>query len=78
MSQIIIPDLDEDTLARLQERASAHGHTLEAEVKRILAEASQPATADAWTKVNALREALIASGRCFGDSAELVREDRDR
>lgn len=34
--------------------------------------------ADPWAAVNALRQRLAATGRVFTDSAELVREDRDR
>ena len=34
--------------------------------------------ADPWAAVNAFRERLAASGRTFGDSTELIREDRDR
>jgi len=31
-----------------------------------------------WDEVNAFRDRLAASGRNFGDSAELIHEDRDR
>lgn len=34
--------------------------------------------ADPWAAVNAIRQHLEASGRVFGDSTDLVREDRDR
>ena len=39
-----------------------------------------PATppADPWPAIDAFRERLAASGRDFGDSAEDIREDRDR
>jgi plasmid stability protein len=76
MSQIVIPDLDDATLARLRERAARHGRTIETEAKTILAEAL--ASNDPWAEVNALRDKLAASGRTFSDSAELIREDRDR
>jgi plasmid stability protein len=80
MAELIIPDLDEGTLTRLQERAAAHGRTLEAEVKQILTEAThhQPPGADAWAEVDAIRARLAASGQTFRDSAELLREDRER
>lgn len=34
--------------------------------------------ADAWAAINAFRERLAASGQVFSDSAQLIREDRDR
>lgn len=33
---------------------------------------------DPWPAINAFRERLAASGRSFTDSAELIREDRER
>jgi hypothetical protein len=39
-------------------------------------QATQPA--DPWAATNAFRERLAASGRVFTDSAELIREDRER
>lgn len=78
MSSLVIPDVEETLLARLRARASAHQRTLEVEAKAILAEVLQPAPVPAWAGVNALRQRLAASGRSFGDSTELLREDRER
>jgi plasmid stability protein len=79
ISRIVIPDLDDAVLARLRERAARHGRTIETEVKAILAEALPPTAPPVrWAAINALREELAASGRTFSDSAELIREDRDR
>jgi antitoxin FitA len=79
VSQLVIPDVDDATLARLRERAARHGRMVETEVKAILAEALRPAVpSDQWAAINALRDELAASGRTFSDSAELIREDRDR
>jgi hypothetical protein len=33
---------------------------------------------DPWAAVNAFRQRLAAAGGAFADSAELIREDRDR
>jgi plasmid stability protein len=76
MSQLVIPDLDDATLARLKERAARHGRTVETEAKAILSEALPSAGPDQWGAVNALREELVASGRTFPDSTDLIREDR--
>ena len=79
MSQLVIPDVDDATLARLRERAARHGRTIETEVKAILAEVLPPApAADPWAAVNAFRERLAARGQVFPDSTESIREDRER
>ena len=76
MSQLLIPDLDEQTLARLRDRAARHGRTAETEAKAILSDAL-PAT-NSWSGADAIFAELTASGRAFSDSVELLREDRDR
>jgi plasmid stability protein len=78
MATILIPNLDETVLRRLRERANLHGRTLESEAQAILQEALRSSPVDVWAEVNAIRERLAASGRSFSDSAELLREDRDR
>lgn len=78
MPQLIIPDIDEETLNRLTERASQHVQSVAGEAKAILADALQPSRpVDAWSALNAMREQLAKSGRQFPDSTPLVREDRD-
>lgn len=76
MSQLLIPDLDDDTLTRLKERAARHGRTPETEARAILSNALGPN--DPWAAADALYRELSATGRTFSDSAELLREDRDR
>ena len=78
MSQLLIPDVDPAMLAQLRQQASQHGRTLEDEAKTILQRAAAAPSASAWTEVDAIRQQLAASGRQFSDSAELLREDRDR
>jgi hypothetical protein len=43
----------------------------------ILLQALRPDAA-AWAGANAIRERLASAGRSFSDSAELLREDRER
>jgi plasmid stability protein len=78
MAEILIPDLDDKVLTRLRQRAAVHGRTAEAEARVILQEVLQQRPADAWAGAEAIREGLAASGRSFSDSADLLREDRDR
>lgn len=79
MPQLVIPDIDEETLNRLSERAARHVQSVAGEVKAILADVLQSARpTDAWSSLNAMREQLARSGREFPDSTPLVREDRNR
>ncbi|HJT76402.1 MAG TPA: Arc family DNA-binding protein [Gemmataceae bacterium] len=65
-------------MARLRERANAHGRSVEAEARTILQGALAEPGSDPWAVVNALREELARSGKTFPDSTELIREDRQR
>jgi antitoxin FitA len=78
MAKLVIRDLEETILQRLQEQAAAHGRTAEAEARVILGEALEPKDQDAWERVNSIRAQLAASGRTFSDSTDLLREDRNR
>ena len=78
MPEIAVHDLDPEVFASLRDQAVVHGRTLEAEIKTILTEATHPRAAEAWSEVDAIRQRLASSGRSFSDSAELVREDRER
>lgn len=76
MAQLLIRNLDEETIQNLKERAKHHNRSLQGEVKLILEEyAKRPyespqAIAERWQG--------YFSGRSFSDSAELVRQDRER
>jgi len=79
MAQILVRNLDEGVVARLKERAKEEGRSLQAEVRMILEEAASQRRVDAeaaWRLVDEIRERF--KGRKFPDSAELIREDRDR
>jgi plasmid stability protein len=78
MPAILIPDVQENTLNHLRVRAAAHGRTPEAEAKAILEQSLQAPSASVWDQVNLFKERLAASNRSFSDSADLLREDRER
>lgn len=40
MAQLIVRNIDEDVKARLRQRAEAHGHSMEEEVRQILLDAT--------------------------------------
>ena len=78
MAELVLTDVDEVVLHHLRERATRHGRTSTEEAKAILVEALRGQESDAWAAVDTIYQRLAASGRTFGDSADLLREDRDR
>jgi plasmid stability protein len=78
MSELVISNVETNVLHLLKQRALTHGHSVEDEARLVLEEALGREPTDTWAEVNAIRERLAATGRTFSDSAELVREDRDR
>lgn len=78
MAQVLVRNLDDKVVSRLKKRAEQRGRSLQAEVKMILEEAAQQDYTDFWKAADRIRERLKQSGRKFSDSAELIREDRDR
>ncbi len=78
MAEIVLTDVDAVILQHLRDRAMRHGRTLEQEAESILAEALGSDRSNPWAAVDAIYHRLAASGRTFSDSAELLREDRDR
>ena len=76
MPDILIRGLDARTLRRLKARARRNGRSLQKEAKLLLEQAAGlgadgiAAMLDGWQQRFA--------GRRFADSAELVREDRER
>ena len=77
MPALVIPDLNEAALNRLKARAQQNGRPLEAEAKLILEEAVT-APDPVWERIDRRRERLAATHPQASDSAELLREDRER
>jgi plasmid stability protein len=78
MAELVLTDVADDVFHQLQERATSHGRTPAEEAKAILSEAFHGRGQDDWAQVDAIYRRLAASGRTFSDSADLLREDRDR
>ncbi len=79
MAQVLVRDLDEEVVESLKRRAKQDGRSLQSEVKFILEQAAQEPRVDmeaARALVENIRKKF--KGRRFPDSAELIREDRDR
>lgn len=80
MPQVLIRNIDDDVLNRLKTRASEHGRSLQAELKMILEESAlltRKLTVGEFLKeAKKLRQSF--GKRILSDSAELIREDRER
>ncbi|MDI9430808.1 MAG: hypothetical protein QM570_03705 [Planctomycetota bacterium] len=76
MAQILVRNLDDQTIQQLKDRARQHGRSLEAEARQILSRAAGLGFADARKLVRQWHKKL--AGRVLPDSTELLREDRRR
>jgi plasmid stability protein len=77
MAQILVRDLESAVVERLKARARSHGRSLQGEVAQILREAARMYTPE---EALAISDKWMAhwGDRKFSDSAELIREDRER
>jgi antitoxin FitA len=76
MAQLLVRDLEPEVIERLKSRARQHGRSLQGEVKSIL-EAAAPLSMDEARRIAERWQQRLA-GRISGDSADLIREDRER
>jgi plasmid stability protein len=75
MANILVRNLDEETLRRLKAAAKAHGRSLQAEIHEVLRSASARRLAETRRLSTQWLKRLGASRQT--DSATLIREDRD-
>jgi plasmid stability protein len=78
MAQLLVRDLEPAVVERLKERARRHHRSLEAEARLILTSAAPDGRAFANAVRFAAEMRLKTAGKISGDSADLIREDRDR
>jgi plasmid stability protein len=77
MAQLLVRDLDPAVVTRLKEKARQNQRSLQREVKAILEEEAARATrTEALAVIDKWQRRW--GDRVFSDSAELLREDRDR
>jgi plasmid stability protein len=77
MAQILVRDLEPAVVERLKARARCHGRSLQAEVAQILREAARMYTPEEALALSETWHRRLA-GKTFSDSADLIREDRER
>ena len=78
MAELVLTHVNDVVLHRLEDRAKRHGRTPEQEADAILAEAMRRDGGNGWAAVDAVYHRLASTDRTFTDSADLLREDRDR
>ena len=77
MGQLLVRGLEDHVIERLKRRADSHHRSLEAELRDILQRAARQVDVTQATELaDRIRKKL--EGRAHSDSAELIREDRDR
>lgn len=77
MGQMLVRDLSPEVVERLKERARSNGRSLQKEVRAILEGAAEVYTAAEAGEVSRRWHERLG-GSDHSDSAELIREDRDR
>ncbi len=79
MPDVLVRGVPQSTLDSLKERAAQHRRSLQQELLSILEVAATPVLDRTPEQVAAaIRERLAQTGRVFGDSTPLIREDRER
>lgn len=77
MAQVLVRNLDSETVDKLKDRARRNGRSLQAEARSILERAaSQLSMREARRAADQIREELGDRGDL--DSTMLIREDRER
>ena len=83
---ILVRDISEETVEHLKRLAKKQGRSMSAEVRQILESAIEREQAEEerlaqrtafWDWADKLRSEIASTDGQLGDSAELIREDRD-
>jgi antitoxin FitA len=75
---VLIRDLDDETVETLKKRASNRNRSFQAELKAIIKEAAAQDWSKTWAAADRIFEELRRSGQKFQDTTVLLREDRER
>ncbi len=76
MADLLVRNVEKTAIEQLKRRARSHGRSLQRELKLILEEAASLTAEEARQVAEAWHRRL--GDRSFGDSADLIREDRER
>lgn len=75
MTDVLVPELEEEVVERLRRRASANGRSLEEELRDILRAAATRDRSEVLARLDAVRR-MTPPGPPI-DSTAMIREDRD-
>ena len=84
MAQLLIEDVDIILISKLENLARQHGRSLQEELKHIIEQAAQIEANQSQAVDMAVAREMVTrvqemfAERTFRDSAELIREDRER
>ncbi|MEX0722115.1 MAG: hypothetical protein WD059_15665 [Balneolaceae bacterium] len=78
MADVLIRNIDENTLENLKSRAKSNNRSLQAELKSLLEMYAGPDMEETRSMVRDVYTRYKASGRKFSDSAEDLSDDRLR
>lgn len=78
MAHLVLHDVDPKVIEELLRRADPRGRTIEDEAKAVLEEALGLSSARSLQAARRIRAELAGPGGLFADSAEVLREERDR
>jgi antitoxin FitA len=76
MAQVIVRNIPDDVVVRLKARAARQKRSLEQELREILSEAARPSREEILADIDRIRAMTPKVPQT--DSAELIREERDR
>ncbi len=76
MAQLLVRDVPDAIAAALKKRAARNGRSAEAEHRALLEQSLGTEGSDFWEQAAKLREET--RGRICGNSADLIREERDK
>jgi len=78
MSDVPVTNVPDEIVESLKDRAERNGRSLDDELREVLGDAALGARRRAAiAAAAAFRRELMATGRTFSDSTDLVREERD-
>lgn len=78
MANLTIRNMEDSVVERLKEKAARSGRSLEAELREVLRQAANRKTREELLAAADRIAAMTPKGVKQTDSAELLREDRDR
>jgi plasmid stability protein len=78
MADVLIRNIDKETLNRLKERAASNNRSLQEELKELVEFHAKPGIEATRDRVNEILVKYKASGKDFPDSGDELSEDRNR